>query len=183
MGRLPRLPRAIYERTGVAVHQSLARESPRLMRLGDRPPAARVRYRPRTPYINRFPRGTPQISPLRRTARGPQIVRRWWLGMGVQHDCHHPPGREDGHGRHARRGCSPARFGATLQALYQTPRPWRHAEVFVIGVDAIRAQQLHQQSPPRATLLKTTFRLLLNDSKCRRSPDTKRFAVEVGSSR
>ena len=183
MGRLPRLPRAIYERTGVAVHQSLARESPRLMRLGDRPPAARVRYRPRTPCINSFPRGTPQLSPLRRTARGPQILRRWWLGMGVQHGCHHPPRRRDGHGRHARRGCSPARFVATLQALYQTPRPWRQCAVFASGVDAIRAQQLLQHSPPGATLLKTTFRLLFNDSKCRRSPDTKRFAVEVGSSR
>ena len=50
--------------------------------------------------------------------------------------------------RHARRGCSPARFGTTLQALCQTPRPWRHAEVFASGVDAIRAQQFLQEVPP-----------------------------------
>ena len=36
---------------------------------------------------------------------------------------------------------------------------------------------------PLTTSLKTTFRLLFNDSKWRRSPDTNRFAVEVGSSR
>ena len=37
---------------------------------------------------------------------------------------------------------------------------------------------------PRTTSFKTTFRLLFKDSnKWRRSPDTNRFAVEVGSSR
>ena len=75
--------------------------------------------------------------------------------------------------------------GTTLQALCQPPRPWRHAEVFASGVDAICAQQILQVIPPvpRTTLLKITFRLLFNDSKWRRSPDTHRFAVEVGSSR
>ena len=50
--------------------------------------------------------------------------------------------------RHARRGCSPARFGATLQALCQSPRPRRHAEVFASRVEEIRAQQLPQEIPP-----------------------------------
>ena len=40
-----------------------------------------------------------------------------------------------------------------------------------------------KKSPPYHLLLKTTFRLLFNDSKWRRSPDTNRFAVEAGSSR
>ena len=39
------------------------------------------------------------------------------------------------------------------------------------------------RTPPRTMSPKTTFRLLFKDSKWRRSPDTNRFAVEVGSSR
>ena len=50
--------------------------------------------------------------------------------------------------RHARRRCSPARFGATLQALCQPPRPRRNAEVFARGIGVIRAQKLLQESPP-----------------------------------
>ena len=77
MGTVPRLPRTMFEHTGVVGHQSLARDHlaycdlatdrqqraydivlwppelgprpPRLLRLGDRPPAASVRYRLRTP--------------------------------------------------------------------------------------------------------------------------------------
>ena len=32
--------------------------------------------------------------------------------------------------RHSRRGCSPANFGTTLQALCKPAWPWRHADVF-----------------------------------------------------
>ena len=39
------------------------------------------------------------------------------------------------------------------------------------------------KNPHRTTSPKTTFRLLFKDSKWRRTPDTDRFAVEVGSSR
>ena len=52
MGRLPRLLLTVFERTGVAGHQRLARDHlaccdlARLLRRGDRPPAASVRYRP-----------------------------------------------------------------------------------------------------------------------------------------
>ena len=41
-----------------------------------------------------------KLNPLRRTAPGSQI-RRWRLGVGLQHGCHHPLRREDGHGRQA----------------------------------------------------------------------------------
>ena len=86
--------------------------------------------------------------------------------------------------RHARRGYTPARLGTTLQALCQPARPWRHAEVFASGVDAICAKQFLQEIPPivRHSRRRTTFRLLSNDSKWRRSPETNRFAVKVGSS-
>ena len=50
--------------------------------------------------------------------------------------------------RHAWRGCSPARYGATLQALCQPLRPRRHAQEFSSGIGAIRVQQLLQESPP-----------------------------------
>ena len=50
--------------------------------------------------------------------------------------------------RHARRGYTPARLGTTLQALCQPARPWRHAEVFASGVDAICAKQFLQEIPP-----------------------------------
>ena len=46
---------------------------PRLLRLGDGSPAARVRYRPRTPRPHRCSPQPPQLRPLRRTAPRPQI--------------------------------------------------------------------------------------------------------------
>ena len=76
----------------------LGPQPPRLLRLVNRPPAARIRYRPGTPCRHRFSRGTPKLSSLRRTVPGSQI-RRWRLGAGVQYGCHHPPRYEDGHGR------------------------------------------------------------------------------------
>ena len=53
---------------------------------------------PRAPCPHNFSPGTPQVSPLQHTAPGSQI-RRCRLGVGVQYGCHHPPKREDGHGR------------------------------------------------------------------------------------
>ena len=47
--------------------------------------------------------------------------------------------------RHSGRGCSPARFGATLQALCQPPRPRRRV-VSASRFDAIRAQQCLQET-------------------------------------
>ena len=46
MGRLPRPPLTIFERTGGRRPLELGPRPPRLLRLGDQPPAARVRYRP-----------------------------------------------------------------------------------------------------------------------------------------
>ncbi len=99
MGRLPRLPLTIFERGGVAGHQ----RSPRLLRLGDGPPAARVRYRSRAPRPHYCPREPPQLHPLRRFASGPQI-RRWRLGVGVHYGGYHPPGRKSRHGRQGPQG-------------------------------------------------------------------------------
>ena len=41
-------------------------------------------------------------------------------------------------------------FGTTVQALYQPPRPWRHAEVpvFANGVDAYVLNKFSKKSPP-----------------------------------
>ena len=71
MGRLPRLSLKIFERTGVAGHQSLVCDH--LAYCDDRLPAARVRCRPRIPCPHSLSHGRAQLSPLRRTARGPQI--------------------------------------------------------------------------------------------------------------
>ena len=79
MGRLPRLPLTIFERTGVADHQTLVRDDLTYCGLAtDRQQSAYdiiCEHRALS-----FSRGTPQLDPLRRAAPGSQIRRCWvWV--------------------------------------------------------------------------------------------------------
>ena len=55
MGRLPRLPLTVFDRTGVVGHQSLARDHLAYCDLATDRQKARERHCPRTPRPNRFP--------------------------------------------------------------------------------------------------------------------------------
>ena len=103
MGSLPRHPLMIFERTGVAGHQILARDHLAYCR----PPTARIRYRPETLCPHSFSRGTPKLNALRRTAPGSQFFRSR-LSVSVQYGCHRPPSREDG------RGCQGPKLSSSL---------------------------------------------------------------------
>lgn len=74
MSRFPRLPLTIFKQNGAT--SEFAPRSARLLRSGDRPPAALVRHRSRAPRPGNFPRGSPKSRPCRRPAPGPQI-HRW----------------------------------------------------------------------------------------------------------
>ena len=79
-----------------------------------------------------------------------------------------------------------ARRHVSVQRCKPCTKPHDHGDMpkyLPAGLTQYVLNNFSNNPPPRATLPKTTFRLLFNDSKCRRSPDTKRFAVEVGSSR
>ena len=91
-GRLPRLPLMIFEHTGVAGHQSLARNHLAYCDLAtDRRQGAYDIIREHHALT---------VSRVERRNSTPVPIRPWRLGAGVQYDCHHSPRREDGHRCH-----------------------------------------------------------------------------------
>ena len=96
MGRLPRLFLTIFERTWVAGHQSLPRDHLAYCDL------ATDRQQPSL-TVSRVER-RPQPSPMHCVLFPKSPNHRWRLGVGVPYGCHHPPKREDEHGRQGPQG-------------------------------------------------------------------------------
>ena len=80
IGRLARLPLTVFERSGVAGHQSLAR-LPGLLRFGYKPIAMSERYCSQTPCPHSFPRIPPKPAIADALRPVPKFALGCWAWM------------------------------------------------------------------------------------------------------
>ena len=103
MGRLPRLPLTVFDRTGVVGHQSLTRDhlaycdlaTDRQKRAND---IVRAHHAFTVSRVNRI------NSALADALRPAPRLRYGWLGMGVRFCLYHLPGYEGEHRRQGTQG-------------------------------------------------------------------------------